>query len=209
MLRRLRSYLVAGVVVLAPAVATYLALAWLFGLVEGLASPLTRLLLGEERHLPGFGLLLVVLLVLAAGALATDVLGRRLIAWFEHHLLLRLPLVRSLYGLVKGITDAVFGGKGQAFQSAALVEYPRPGAYTVAFVTGRTGRLYNLYIPFAVNPAGGIFLLLPPEQVQLLEAPVQEALRLLISGGVVELGPAAQAEVAAAAVALAAGKGKT
>lgn len=205
-LRRLRSYLVAGLVVLLPAIATYLALSWLFGLVEGLASPLTRLVLGEERHVTGLGVFLVALIVLAAGALATDVFGRRIIVSLEK-LVLRLPVVRSLYGLVKGITDAVFGGKGQAFQSAALIVYPRPGAYTLAFITGRTGPLYNLFVPFAVNPAGGICLLLPPEQVAVLQLPVQNALKLLISGGVVEMSPAEQAEIAAAAAQLSAGKG--
>jgi uncharacterized membrane protein len=148
-------------------------------------------LLGYQ--IPGLGALLTVLVVFITGALASNILGRRLLFFWEG-LLGRIPVVKTIYRGVKQVSDTLFAPGGQAFSKALLVQYPREGSWTIAFLTGRPGgdvanhlrgEYLSVYVPTTPNPTSGFFLMMPKADVIELEMSVDEALKYVISMGVV------------------------
>src|SRR3989441_8260737 len=133
---RLRRYFFTGLIVFLPIAITLSFLLWLFRTLDRFLGWLFTLLLGEP--IPGLGLVATIAVIFLIGALTTNVLGRRLVGWFDR-LLLRIPLARSIYSATKQLSDSIFLQRRAAFQRAVLVEWPRQGMYTVGFVTGETG----------------------------------------------------------------------
>lgn len=197
-MRRIRTFLITGLVVLLPA-AVSLWIAWrvaafmdsLFGIW---ADYLTMSLFGFR--VPGLGLVLTLSFIVFVGAFATNYVGRRLIELGER-ILLRLPFIRWMYTTTKQVVDAVAATNRDAFKRVVLVEYPRKGIYAVAFVTG-AGRgevqdvtaedVINVFLPTTPNPTSGFLLLVPRHEVIPLEMSVEDGLKLVISGGVVSPG---------------------
>ncbi len=191
MWRLLRKYFLAGLFVLLPLVVTVYVLVFSFNLVDGIFKELVRVVVG--RHVPGAGFLLTVCLVFLTGVLATNVGGRRLLAWGES-LLLRLPLVRTVYTTSKQVVEAFSLSGREGFQRVVLVEYPRRGLYSIGFVTGKAPAevsaraerpLLSVFVPTTPNPTSGYLLLVPREEVVFLEMSVEDGLKLVISGGLV------------------------
>ncbi|WP_324669180.1 DUF502 domain-containing protein [Geochorda subterranea] len=190
-MRVIRRWFIAGLVVLLPVIVTIWALAFGFNLLDGLWRSLLPHLIG--RYVPGVGALLTVTLTVAVGAVATNVIGRRLIGWGES-LLERIPVVRSVYSTAKQIVDVLAGGQKAAFQRVVLVEYPRRGLYTVGFVTSTDApaaateavgeELWSVFVPTSPNPTSGWVVMLPRSQCRVLHVTVDEAFRYIISGGV-------------------------
>ena len=193
----LKRYLVAGLLVWVPLVVTIAAIMFLVGLFDRsvLLLPVEyrpQALLGFD--IPGFGLMLSFTIILVTGMLVANFLGNRLIHWWEL-LLSKIPLVRSIYTAVKQIVEAVFGAGESTFQKVYLVQYPRPGLWTLAFQTSknkgeaqyRTGieHVVNLFIPTTPNPTSGFFIIAPANEVIELQMSVDDALKMVISGGVV------------------------
>jgi len=148
-------------------------------------------LLGYQ--IPGIGALLTVLIVFVTGALASNILGQRLVRFWES-LLGRIPVVKTIYNSVKQVSDTVFAPGGQAFSKALLVEYPRKDSWTIAFLTGRPGgdvarhlqgEYVSIYIPTTPNPTSGFFLMMRRSEVIELDMSVDEALKYVLSMGVV------------------------
>ncbi|HUL92167.1 MAG TPA: DUF502 domain-containing protein [Burkholderiales bacterium] len=148
-------------------------------------------LLGYQ--IPGIGALLTVLVVFVTGALASNILGQRLLLFWES-LLGRIPVVKTIYNGVKQVSDTLFAPGGQAFSKALLVQYPREGSWTIAFLTGRPGGdvanhlqgdYVSVYVPTTPNPTSGFFLMMPSADVIALDMSVDEALKYVISMGVV------------------------
>src|SRR2546427_11627592 len=133
---RLRRYFFTGLIVFLPIAITLSFLLWLFRTLDRFLGWLFTLLLGEP--IPGLGLVATIAVIFLIGALTTNVLGRRLVGWFDR-LMLRIPLARSIYSATKQLSDSIFLQRRAAFQRAVLVEWPRQGMYTVGFVTGETG----------------------------------------------------------------------
>ncbi len=140
---------------------------------------------------PGLGLILTVLIVWATGVFASNLLGRRVITFWEG-VLHRIPVVNSIYGGVKQVSDTLLKPGGQAFRKALLVQYPRQGSWTIAFQTGvptgevarhLSGEHISLYVPTTPNPTSGFFLLMPRSEVIELAMSVDEALKYVISMG--------------------------
>ena len=147
-------------------------------------------LLGYQ--IPGIGALLTVIVVFITGALASNILGQRLLSFWEG-LLGRIPVVKSIYSSVKQVSDTLFAPGGQAFSKALLVQYPREGSWTIAFLTGRPGGdvanhlkgdYLSVYVPTTPNPTSGFFLMMPRADVIELDMSVDEALKYVISMGV-------------------------
>jgi uncharacterized membrane protein len=147
-------------------------------------------LLGYQ--IPGIGALLTVVVVFVTGALASNILGQRLVLFWES-LLGRIPVVKTIYNAVKQVSDTLFAPGGQAFSKALLVPYPREGCWTIAFLTGRPGGdvanhlhgdYVSVYVPTTPNPTSGFFLMMPRADVIELDMNVDEALRYVISMGV-------------------------
>jgi uncharacterized membrane protein len=142
-------------------------------------------------HFPGLGLLLTVLIVWVTGVFASNLLGKRVIEFWER-VLARIPVVNSIYGGVKQVSDTLFKPGGQAFRKALLVQYPRTGSWTIAFQTGYpTGEIkghigaeyVSVYVPTTPNPTSGFFLMMPKSEVVELAISVDEALKYVISMG--------------------------
>ena len=193
----LRRWLLAGLLVLVPLIITVWVLNWVISTLDQTLQILPQAwhpdrLLGV--HVPGFGVLLALLIVLVIGAAASNILGRRLVAWWDA-LLGRIPIVRSIYSSVKQVSDTLFSENGNAFRQALLVQWPRPGVWTIAFLTGTPGRdvvrhldgedYLSVYVPTTPNPTGGYFVMLKKSDCLELSMSVDEALTYVISMGVV------------------------
>jgi len=196
MISLLRRYLVAGLLVWMPLGVTLLVIRLLVSWLDG-----SLLLLPEAYrpdsllgfHIPGLGVLLSLLIVFVTGVLAANLFGRSLVSLWEH-LLARIPLVRSVYSGAKQLAETLFNDSGQSFRKVLLVEFPRPGLWTLAFQTGtdvgeaqqKTGRdVLNVYVPTTPNPTGGYFVMVPKEDVVELEMSVDDGLKMLMSMGAV------------------------
>jgi uncharacterized membrane protein len=203
----LRRYLVAGLLVWLPLGATFLVINLLVGWMDN-----SLLLLPEAYrpdnlfgfHIPGLGVLLSLLILLLTGLVAANLFGRKVVSMWER-LLARIPLVRSVYSAVKQMVETMFADKGNSFRKVILVEFPRRGLWTLAFLTSEesgavqraTGRdVVNVYIPTTPNPTGGYFVLVPKEDIRELDMSVDDGLKMLLSMGAVNPGNGlAEAEV--------------
>ena len=144
-------------------------------------------------HVPGMGVVLTLLIVFVTGVLATNIIGQRLVAFWEG-VLARIPVVNSIYNGVKQVSDTLFSPSGQAFRKALLVQWPREGMWTIAFQTGTPeGELMrhlpadsvSIFVPTTPNPTGGYFVIVPRADVIELDMSVDEAVKYIISMGVV------------------------
>jgi uncharacterized membrane protein len=193
----LRRYFVAGLLVWIPLGITL----WVLKLLVDLMDQSLLLVPTAYRsdalfgfHVPGLGIILTVAIVIFTGALAANFVGRRLLD-FGHGILGRIPIVRSVYGGVKQISDTLFSPEGKAFRRAVLVRYPHAGAWTVALVTGTPehevadilGReQISVFVPTTPNITAGFFLVVPRAETLELDMSVDEALKYIISMGVAE-----------------------
>ena len=144
-------------------------------------------------HIPGLGVVLSFVILLVTGVIAANFFGQRLIRIWES-LLGRIPVVKSIYSSVKQVSDTVLSDQGTAFRKALLVEFPRPGCWTIAFLTGAPaeavvdhlpGDHVSVYVPTTPNPTGGYFVMVPRSAVRELDMSVDDALKYIISMGVV------------------------
>lgn len=188
---RLRRYFITGLIVILPIAVTINVLVWLFWTLDGFVGWYFTKWSGKV--LPGVGLVAMLATILLAGTLATNVLGRRIVGWFDR-LVLRIPLARSIYSATKQLSDNILAQRSASFQRPVLVEWPRRGLYTVGFVTGETGgrvqemagqRILNVFVVSTPNPTSGFVMLVPSDQVYPLDMGVEDALKLVMSGGIV------------------------
>ncbi len=198
----IRRWLLAGLLVLVPLAVTMWLLNWIIGTLDQTLEILPGIwhpdkLLGF--HIPGFGVLLALAIVLSIGAIATNFFGKKLVRWWDA-LLSRIPIVRSIYSSVKQVSDTLFSENGNAFRKALLVQWPREGVWTIAFQTGMPGGdvanhlqgdYLSVYVPTTPNPTGGYFVMLKKADCIELKMSVDEALTYVISMGVVVPGSAA------------------
>ncbi len=195
----MKRYFLTGIVVLIPLVITV----WVLRLIVNTLDETLFLLPDSVRpealfgfHIPGLGVLVTLLIVLLTGAIAANLLGRRLLQLGED-LLARIPVVNTIYTGVKQVSDTLFSSSGQAFRKVLLVRYPHQGVWTLAFLTGTPqGAIaeklgephWNVYVPTTPNPTSGFFLMVPVREVIELDIAVDDALKHIISMGVVEVG---------------------
>ncbi len=192
----MKKYFITGLLVLVPLFITVWVISGLVGMMDQslFLLPETwrpKAQLGLE--IPGMGAILTLLIIFITGVIATNFFGKRMILVWEA-LLARVPVVKSIYASVKQVSDTLFSDSGNAFRQAVLVQFPRPGAWTIAFVTGKpggdvanhlSGDYLSVYVPTTPNPTGGYFLMLPRADVVELDMSVDEALKYIISMGVV------------------------
>jgi len=193
---RLRRYFVAGILVLIPVGVTIFALRFLVNMLDRSLNLLPSGLHPEQLfgfQIPGLGILLSLLILLLTGMLAANFLGRKAVEIGER-ILNRIPVVRSIYYGSKQIAETMFSGKSDAFRQPVLIPYPHEKSWALAFVTNnqlgeiqaRTGEdVVGVYVPTTPNPTSGFNLMIPRDQVIELDMTVDEALRMIISLGVV------------------------
>ena len=191
-----RKWLFTGLLVIVPGAITLAVLNWIVGLLDQTLLILPGAwhpdkLLGF--HIPGFGVVLTLLILLMVGATASNFAGRKLVQWGDA-LVSRIPVVRSIYSSVKQVSDTVFSESGNAFRTTVLVQWPREGVWTVAFVTGAPSgevaahlrdEFVSVYVPTTPNPTGGYFVMVRKSDCVELEMSVDAALRYIVSMGVV------------------------
>ncbi|MES9858327.1 MAG: DUF502 domain-containing protein [Sedimenticola sp.] len=192
----LRRYLIAGLLVWVPLGVTLLVVRLLVSWMDG-----TMLLIPQPYRpenlfgfsIPGLGVVLSILVVFITGVFVANLFGRSLISLWER-LMARIPLVRSVYSGAKQLAETMFSDSGQSFRKVLLVEFPRPGLWTLAFLTGtdvgeaqrKTGRdVINVYIPTTPNPTGGYFVMVPREDAVELDMSIDDGLKMLMSMGAV------------------------
>ena len=206
----MRKYIIAGLLVWLPLAITVWVLLWLLGLMDGMFSwllTISKALLpvGAEssietlRRVPGLGVLVMVVMMLITGVFATNIFGQWWVRQW-HKVMQRIPIVKSIYSSVRQVSDTLFSSTGNAFREAVLVQYPHAGSWTIAFVTGipsgevqahLMGEHVSLYVPTTPNPTSGFFLIVPRANVRPLHMSVDEALKYIISMGVVAPPPPA------------------
>lgn len=192
----IRRYFITGLLIWVPLVITV----WVLNLLVGTLDQILQLLPPQFRtenwlgvHVPGFGVAMTVLVVFVTGLLAANIIGQRLVTFWES-LLARIPVVNSIYNGVKQVSDTLFAPGGQAFRKALLVQWPREGMWTIAFLTGTpggdvtthlAGDFVSIYVPTTPNPTSGYFMMVRRADVVELDMTVDEALKYIISMGVV------------------------
>lgn len=200
----MKKYLIAGLLVWLPLTITIWVLLWVLGLLDGVFASLISasqavlpLAAGEQleklRRIPGLGIVMLVGGMLLTGMFVTNIFGQWALRQWDR-LLFKIPIVKSIYSSVKQVSDTLFSSSGNAFREAVLVQYPREGSWTIAFVTGRpggeaavhlSGDFVSVYVPTTPNPTSGFFLMVPRADVIVLAMSVDEALKYIISMGVV------------------------
>jgi uncharacterized membrane protein len=192
----MKKYFITGLLIWIPLVITI----WVLKLVvDVLDQSLLLLPVGWQTenwlgiHIPGLGTLLTLLIIFVTGVFATNFFGAQLVELW-HEILHRIPVVNSIYSSVKQISDTLFSSSGQAFRKALLVQWPMPGTWTIAFLTGTPGGdvtrhvppdCVSVYVPTTPNPTGGYFVIVARKDVIELDMSVDQALKYIISMGVV------------------------
>jgi uncharacterized membrane protein len=192
----LRRYLVAGLLVWLPLGASYFVVSLLVDWMDRSLLLLPQAYRPDSLlgfHIPGLGVVLSLLILFITGVVAANLFGRRLVKLWEA-LVSHIPLVRSVYSAVKQLVETMFADNGKSFRKVVLVEFPRRGLWTLAFLTNEEGGpiqealgrdLVSVYIPTTPNPTGGYFVLIPKEEVRELEMSVDDGLKILLSMGAV------------------------
>jgi uncharacterized membrane protein len=195
--RRLRNYFFAGILVTAP-ISITIWLAWEFvAYVDDRVTPLIPPSWNPETYLPfglpGLGVVVVVLGLTMIGFITAGLIGRTLVHLGER-ILDRMPVVRSLYGAVKQIIETVFKEQSNAFREVVLIQYPRPESWAIGFITGQTDRhvqdlaprqVVNVFLPTTPNPTSGFLLFVAREEIQELSMTIEEGIKMVVSGGIV------------------------
>jgi len=192
----IKRYFITGLLIWVPLVIT----GWVLSLIVSTLDQSLRLL-PEAIHpqnivgfaIPGVGALLTLAMILLTGLLAANFIGQKLVGWWDK-LLSRIPVVNSVYKSVKQVSDTLFAPNGNAFRKALLVRYPHQNSWTIAFMTGQPGgdivnhldgEYVSVYVPTTPNPTSGFFLMMPLKDTIELDMTVDEALKYIISMGVV------------------------
>ncbi|MBU6442092.1 MAG: DUF502 domain-containing protein [Betaproteobacteria bacterium] len=209
---RLKNLFVAGLLVWLPLTITIWVLWQLLSVFDGIfravigaldaVAPSLQPLLDNLARTPGLGVIVVVAAILLTGLLVANFVGQWWLRQWDS-VIARIPIVKSIYSSVKQVSDTLFSSNGNAFRQAVMVQYPRAGSWTIAFVTGQPGgevarhlpgEHISVYVPTTPNPTSGFFLMVPRAEVVELSMSVDEALKYVISMGVVApLPPSAQA----------------
>ena len=194
---KIRSWFLTGILVMTPLILT-IYVAWAFiTFVDNLVVPLVPFDYRPSNYLPfsipGLGLIIVFIFTTFVGLLATGLFGRTLILIWEN-ILNRMPVVRSVYSAIKQILETVMATQSDAFRQAVLVQYPRKDIWAIGFVTGSTKgevgkrvdkKMVNVFMPTTPNPTSGFLLFFPEEDLIFLNMTVEDALKLVVSGGMV------------------------
>jgi uncharacterized membrane protein len=195
----IQRYFITGLVVWVPLVITVWVLTFLVGTMDQTLLLLPQVARPEHWlgvYIPGMGVVLTVLVVFVTGVFTANIIGQRLVRVAERALA-RIPVVNSIYSGVKQVSDTLFSPGGQAFRKALLVQWPSPGMWTIAFLTGTPGGdvvnhlqgdYISIYVPTTPNPTGGYFVMVPRSAVIELDMTIDEALKYIVSMGVVAPG---------------------
>ncbi|MCX5867852.1 MAG: DUF502 domain-containing protein [Proteobacteria bacterium] len=191
--KQLKKYFLAGILVVVPLIITIylimLFISWTDNFLDFIPPSFHP---RSYIPIPGWGFIMAVLIILVTGMVTTNYLGRGILHFWNTQVG-RIPLIRNIYGSVRQLMESLFMQSGKHFQRVVLIEFPRPGIYAIAFITSRarvetiakTGKkLINLFLPTAPNPTSGFFIMLPEDEITELDISVEDAFKMIISGGI-------------------------
>lgn len=199
----LKRYFLTGLLVITPIWGTVLILKTLFLTVDGILGDVLAKFVIPDSYVPGIGLLTLIALIFTTGLLATNIIGGQVVKLWEDWLH-RVPVVRGIYATLKAMMDILSFKEKEKYNRVVLIQFPKNGHYCFAFVTGMTQGevqqistepLLNVYVPTSPNPTSGYFLLVPEKEVLALEISVEEAMKLIVSGGLYQPSPSMPAVV--------------
>ena len=192
----LKNYFLAGLLLILPLIITVYVILFLIRVMDAILNFIPVKYLPETYfhiRIPGLDLILVVILVLVVGVFAKNIVGRKIVRLGEN-IVDRIPLVRVIYAGLKQLLEPIFLQKTDAFKKVALVEYPRRGTYVLGFITGESRgevqdktekHMINIFVPTTPNPTSGFYVLIPEDELIVLDMSVEEAFKQIISGGIV------------------------
>ncbi len=187
----LKRYFLAGLLVIIPIWGTILVLKTLFVTVDGILGDMLAEAVTGDYYVPGLGILTLVLLIFATGIFAANFIGGQIVKHWEE-LLTRVPIVRGIYSTLKSMMDILSFKEREKYNKVVMIQFPKNGHYCFAFVTGATRSeaqelssdpLVHVYVPTSPNPTSGYFLLVPEHEVVPVDLSVEEAMKLIVSGG--------------------------
>jgi len=203
-IQTIRKRFVAGILIVLPALVTLFVIRWLFGVVDRWLTPLIvrffiiiglRDLMSNELFqyfIPLIGIILTFFCILGIGLLGTNIIGKRMIRDFDRFML-RIPLVKPVYGSARQLLNSFTSSGKDAFREVVLLEYPRKGIYSIGFVTCPSTpqiqnrlekEMVNIFVPTTPNPTSGYLLMVPREELIPLDFSIEEAIKLIVSGGI-------------------------
>lgn len=187
----LKRYFLTGLLVITPIWGTILVLKALFVTVDSILGNMLAEVVTEDYYVPGLGILTLLLLIFLAGIMATNLIGRRVVKRWEEFLE-RVPIVRGIYATLKSMMDILSFKQREKYNKVVMIQFPKNGHYCLAFVTGETREevqcltpdpLVHVYVPTSPNPTSGYFLLVPEKEIMSVDLSVEEAMKLIVSGG--------------------------
>ena len=190
MLKIIKRYFVSGVLVVVPIILTIVVIKFIFETVDGLLQPLLQKLLGYS--IPGLGIVVTFLLIILAGLLTRNFIGAEIHRLVEK-VLTRLPIIRTIYTAAKQLLEAIALPSMGSFKEVVMIEYPRKDAYVICFISNKfklekDGQLRDfmaIFVPSTPTPISGMVIIVPAEDVIYLDMTIEEAIKYLVSGGVV------------------------
>jgi len=193
MWHKISSYFLRGLITLLPLIVTVWLLMTMFNFLDGILGSMLTAIIG--RHIPGLGLIVIVLLIFFVGFFATYIIGAQIFKLGEE-ILYRVPIVKSIYSAVKQINDVLFMQKtADEYRRACIIEYPRKGLWSIGFVTSDAAveieakakeKMINVFVPNTPTPATGFLVLVPARDVVLLDMKTEDAFKYVVSGGVLK-----------------------
>jgi len=188
--KKLQNYFISGLLVVVPLGITFLVIRALFLFLDNLLLPYLVPYVGEWLRIPGLGILITFMTIIFFGIIGTNFIGRKFVTMGER-ILLRIPIAKSIYGSVKQIVETFSFKPETDKQKVVMVEYPRKGIWSIGLINGRIDHpqsqelLYSILVVAAINPTSGFFILVPRSEVVHLNISIEEAMRWIVSGGIV------------------------
>ncbi|MGI6452377.1 MAG: DUF502 domain-containing protein [Syntrophomonadaceae bacterium] len=186
-MRKIISWFLTGLATLLPVVVSFYIFIGIFNFLDNLLAPVIQVSLGED--IPGLGFLLTSVIIILVGLVSQNFLGKKILLWWEG-LLIRIPLLGKVYGTVKRIVKAFFASEKKSFRQVVLVEFPRQGMYSLGFITNDSfpyleKECFTIFVPTTPNPTSGFFVVVPKDQVILLDISVERGFEMIMSAGMV------------------------
>lgn len=195
-MKLLRRYFISGSLIVLPVIITFFLFLWAFKLLDGaLGKYADDFLIRYYGHtFPGSGIVLAIILILLVGFLASHIISKKILSFFENFFF-KFPIIKQVYPSVKQMVSFIFSEKRISFKKVVLLEYPRKGVYSLCFITNESAELFreksrrsdlvNVFVPTTPNPLTGYLVMAPQEDIIPIDISVEEAVKMLISGGVV------------------------
>jgi len=185
----IKRYFISGVLVVVPILLTFIVLKFMFESVDGVMQPLIHRVLGY--YIPGLGFFTTVLIIILSGVLTRNFIGAKLYRTGDR-ILERLPIIRPIYSAAKQLLEAIAQPSLESFKEVALVEYPRKGVYALSFVShrveistdGKRRKYATVFVPSTPTPVSGMVIMIPDDEVRIIDMTIEEGIKFLVSGGV-------------------------